>query len=237
MKCPICQQFLVDSSSYLLHHNIKHASQPYVFLRQCGRSYPKWAGMKKHLDKSCPRLHSNIADIAETSIPTCDPVPLVVDDNPSSSSCDTSSLVFEPHINSLDSFNYVTSLQTDADKFVASLYSKPKLPRSYVQNIVDDVSGFIQNGYLEHLKSAILPILHEDQVSAVTSVFNEFENPFSHLSSEYHRFKYFMSTGEYIAPVQYEIGEIDVSVPTANGPKLEKKMCYGTSVPLDRVLK
>ncbi|XP_052120479.1 uncharacterized protein LOC127748910 [Frankliniella occidentalis] len=125
-------------------------------------------------------------------------------------------------------------LRSEADKFVSKLYGKSKLPRQFVQDIIDDTSLFLQNGVLTFLKDNLTSLnLTNEQSSALTKAYDVVKNPFSHLRSEYFRFKYFTSTGEFIPPISYEIGEIDV----AHGANLKKTKVYGQTVPIDLSLK
>ncbi|KAK3911417.1 LOW QUALITY PROTEIN: Coiled-coil domain-containing protein 77, partial [Frankliniella fusca] len=138
--------------------------------------------------------------------------------------------VFEVHQIEIDNL----SLRTEADKFVSKLYGKPKLPREYIQDIVDNVTTFVESGILTNLKNKLSHLnLTDVQCASVCTVLDDMKHPFSHLRSEYIRFKYFTSTGEFIPPVPYEIGEIDI----ADGAKLKKSKVYGQTVPIDLSLK
>jgi len=55
--------------------------------------------------------------------------------------------------------------------------------------------------------------------------------------SDYRLLKYFMEYKDYVSPISYEVGEIDVTVRTRSGPKLQKKKCYAQHVPLCKTLK
>ncbi|XP_052129681.1 uncharacterized protein LOC127750959 [Frankliniella occidentalis] len=128
-----------------------------------------------------------------------------------------------------------TSLRDAADLFVSKLYGKPKLPRQYVQQLINDVTSLICDGLLSSLKSNIVSNLelNSDQLSVLDKQFKDVENPFSHLCSEYHRFKYYSASGDFIPPISYEIGELDV----VKNSCLKTQKVYGQFVPLQSILK
>lgn len=70
----------------------------------------------------------------------------------------------------------------------------------------------------------------------ITSMFDCLENPFNHLKNEYQRVKYFKSSGNYIAPIQYCIGKRRVRKDT--GAFIAEKVTdvYSYFIPLRQVL-
>ncbi|KAJ1523120.1 hypothetical protein ONE63_001013 [Megalurothrips usitatus] len=115
----------------------------------------------------------------------------------------------------------------------------PKLPRQYVQCIVSAVSSYVNNGVLPNLKSSIISSVQLDgsHIVELGKVFFSYTDLFSHLSTEHRRLKYFEGSGCYIPPISHLVGEVDVSIKTADGPVLKTKQCFVQSIPLDKVLK
>lgn len=231
MRCPQCDIFLSSLKAYEKHHGISHGGSCFVCPRCSGRQYPTFRTLSNHFKKCAPNLSDVVCSTPsnQTSL------------SPSTSS-DHLSNVCEASSGSFSDFECTSSLESntlraEVDLFVSQLYCKKKMPRQYVQDIIEKTGTLIRNGILSNLKSVLAPILNDDQLVSVTNIFKEFENPFCHVSTEYLRFQYFKESGEYIPPVQYEIGEVEVSVRTPNGPNLKTKKIYGQYIQLDLVLK
>lgn len=250
MKCHYCFSIQSNLSLYYHHHKFHHSLKPFVC--SCSRSFPpqQWQSFTRHLRKC--KDHDGTTKVSgsnsnnDHSSTICSET-LTGGSNATSTLCSETLTGSSNATSSSSNSQFVTSnfssnlsygpsaIHSAIDSFVSKLYEKPKLPRSYVQSIIEDVSSLIQNGVLTSLKSAIKTNVKLDdaQWAALDSAFSSIEDPFFHLRSEYHRFQYFTSTGDYIAPIAYEIGELDVN---ENG-RLVKRKVYGQSVPLDEVLK
>ncbi|KAK3924516.1 Cystathionine gamma-lyase [Frankliniella fusca] len=215
---------IAGTLTYIKHHSEHHSLKPFVC--SCGRSYGPVNSFKKHA-LSCKENLSSYSQSLNNVLINEIPVPSDHEDV----TRDVISIAQPDIINVHNEDIHSCSMVSEANIFVSKLYSKPKLPRSYVQNIIDDTTVFIKSGLLPKLRSSIMSCLdlNDEQVGNLNAIFSSVESPFSHLSSEYHRFKYFQSTGDFIAPISYEIGEVEVL--------LQKKKVYGQSVPLDLVLK
>lgn len=234
MKCRYCNNQFSNTKALKLHHDIDHVSLPYSC--SCGRTYPTWHAADNHLKKckfvDSPNTASVVLrnngeeknDSAESAF---------MPDFPNVSESCGEGTFRSPHC------EFSSLLQVKTEEFVSSLYMKGKMPRQYVQDIINDVDKFVCDTVLASLKDALISSvkLSDDQTNAINSVFDKFNNPFSMFSSEYLRFKYFKASGDFIEPISYEVGEIDVTVPTDDGPKLKRRKVYGQAVPLDRVLK
>ncbi|XP_034245704.1 uncharacterized protein LOC117647841 [Thrips palmi] len=66
----------------------------------------------------------------------------------------------------------------------------------------------------------------------IDKMFELVMNPFSHLQTEYKRLKYFEDSGEYIAPVSYEIFSREERVKTKGGVILQMRQVTGEFIPL-----
>lgn len=231
MKCPYCPKLFVSISSYNQHHKLLHCLKPYVC--SCGRKFSLWQSFQRHTTKCNSKLDVNVGvnlDVnAIVSDDITDDITEINDQvNSQPSNSGPSSMETLPPI-SKPAYHILI------DNFVTKLYSKPRMPRGYVQSIIDDVSDFCQNGLLASLKESLLSKLNlnEDQISAAEKIFMTYQSPFSHLRTEYRRFNYFTASGDYIPPISYKIGEIDVN----DNSRLVKKDLFGQYVPLEKVLK
>ncbi|RVE41093.1 hypothetical protein evm_014258 [Chilo suppressalis] len=117
-------------------------------------------------------------------------------------------------IDSRDDFDVIKfncNLTKHATDFVAKLYSKPGLLRNHVVDVIKDVTSFLSETFApsnwSKIKKALkLSQLKPDVVYAIKNIFRTIASPFSELSSEHLRMKYFQSTGDYILPETYIIG-------------------------------
>src|SRR5580765_2590874 len=67
-------------------------------------------------------------------------------------------------------------------------------------------------------------------------MFKALENPFKHLETEYRRLQYFSKSGDYIAPILYEMGKMFCAERSNNTVKGKYVPVYGQYIPLDSVL-
>ncbi|XP_034237238.1 uncharacterized protein LOC117642795 [Thrips palmi] len=237
--CPVCPKVVHTLPTLKFHVQNDHKTNLYSMfvckVENCGRIFSKYNSYSSHVTV-CYGKVSKPVDSA-TSITSID-----VDENISS--------VFtppEPEVvvtNSDTPINIVTLnhvLKASADKFVAQLYAKPKLPRSYVQSIVKGVSSFVSI-FQSELKNLVIDTLQEcqapsDKVDHIANSFDLTVNAFSHLSTEYRRIQHFMKLGSYVPPVSHKIGVLSSSKSTKCGKKLCYKSYYVHSIPLKIVLK
>ncbi|XP_026281063.1 uncharacterized protein LOC113208326 [Frankliniella occidentalis] len=237
MKCKYCKVSVNSFKSYKVHHSIDHANQPFMCPNEsCGRTYGV-AEYRNFLKHDCSGLSSNLSCASSNHITPSLTFALHDSSNLEHES-DQSSNNASSH-SGQSSNDFLKNMISDTDIFVSKLYCKPKLPRQYVQDIVSDCNSFVNNSVLSNVKNSLLTsmTLDCDQIKNVETIFSEYANPFSHLSTEYRRFKYFESNGDYIPPVPHKIGEVDISVKTSNGPVLKTKDCFVQCVPLGKVLK
>lgn len=233
MDCRLCKVRFSSIKIFKVHFPISHPSEPFTCC--CGRNYNCWRGFDKHV-KQCDSLfciesddgssNANLGSHANTDIEV------------NINDIDVNNIEFERSDGGTSS-DFPSILKEKTEEFVSNLYVKRKLPRQYVQDFITDVNKYISDVLLVNLKDELLSSvkLNDDQTSVLNSVFNNFQDPFSLFSSECKRFTYFQNTGDFIPPFSYEVGEVDVSVPTVDGPILKPKKVFGQAVPLDLVLK
>ncbi|KAK3931890.1 Membrane-bound lytic murein transglycosylase F [Frankliniella fusca] len=138
--------------------------------------------------------------------------------------------------------NFTSVVTTQVDTFVAKLYSKPQLPRNYVENIVQDVSLLFKNCLSSQFKNDLLVILKNAQVNSeelqhVENMFEVLDNSFQHLSSEYRRLKYFESNGLLVRPETVEIGSRTICKTTDKGTLRYTQKCHVQTIQLGVSLK
>lgn len=67
-------------------------------------------------------------------------------------------------------------------------------------------------------------------------MFKALENPFKYLESEYLRFKYFSTSGDYVVPISYKMGQMFCAERSDNIMKGKYVFVYGQYIPSDLVL-
>ncbi|KYQ46570.1 hypothetical protein ALC60_14429 [Trachymyrmex zeteki] len=96
--------------------------------------------------------------------------------------------------------------------FIANLYNNSLIPRSFVQEVVNSLKNIFCSGVICDIKQVVsnrLQSLNEDLdiINTVTSMFETLENSFNHVDTEYKRLQYFKSSGQYIPPRSFVIGQ------------------------------
>jgi len=106
---------------------------------------------------------------------------------------------------------FKANLFRSVETFIAKQYSKPSLPRSHVQNVMNDCMGLL-SGPLSLFREKVKDFLSSHSVPAETTtkieeMLDALSNPFVGLDSEYRRLKHFEQCSTYIPPVSIKIGE------------------------------
>ncbi|CAH0546898.1 unnamed protein product [Brassicogethes aeneus] len=96
-------------------------------------------------------------------------------------------------------------------QFVSCLYTNNAIPRAEVQHIVSLTIKLFNHEFVKDLENLIVKLLNtfkcnENIVISIQSYFHVLQNPFTDLSSEYKRFKYFQESGHFIKPQEFIIG-------------------------------
>lgn len=101
------------------------------------------------------------------------------------------------------------SLSEQAALLASKWYTYPEMPRKRVQNLVEDVTQFINGKAINILRETVLNNLKSEESigTKIQAMFNSLKTPFLKLDSEYLRMKHFSSSGNLIQPLQYKIGE------------------------------
>jgi len=142
-------------------------------------------------------------------------------------------------INNSDNFDitvkeFADKITKSSTLFVASLYSRPSLPRVFCQGIIDSIGNFLNCiKILEEKYKSIEPNPHLD----LSAMFNILNNAFTDYSSEYKTMLYFKTMKSLIEPQEICIGAfIDSKLMKTNKQMLvrNRKICI---IPLGNVLK
>lgn len=170
MKCPYCAKSFVNIKAYHEHHQLMHCLKPFTCV--CSRKYPMWQSFFKHLKKCATINERKTEDVCKCTNVAGSVVVNCICNEPSavpdcnffseSGSSNVSSELLAPDMNFSIPNDPSRAMRNDIDYFVSKLYSKPKLPRGYVQTIIEDLSTFCRDGLLRHLKTAILSNLELD---------------------------------------------------------------------------
>lgn len=237
VKCFVrdCQNSFVSIDALRFHAYLKH---PVCKIYNCNvnenctRKFDKWDSYRKHLfmqhcipnhfqsQSTGIQFESNISNAPPVEIPRLDDIEIDTRDD------------FD-----LSEFN--NTLRRNATIFVAKLYSKPGLPRNHVDDVIKDITSFLSDTFAPDKIIKILKLapLKSDVVNAVDHILKAFENPFSGLSSEYLRMKYFKSTGDYIPPETYIIDSRIERTVTGGAVKGKMQNVTGQHIPLRKTLK
>lgn len=125
--------------------------------------------------------------------------------------------------------------------FIANLYNNSLIPRSFVQEVVNSLKNIFCSGVICDIKQVVsnrLQSLNEDLdiINTVTSMFETLENSFNHVDTEYKRLQYFKSSGQYIPPRSFVIGQRTIEKRINGNVILEPALVFGQIVEIRQVL-
>lgn len=245
VKCFVrdCQDFFVSIAALRFHAYLKH---PVCNMYSCGvsdnncsRQFDKWNSYRKHLF----RQHGIPNHDINHGMPnTENPLEIHLFDIPPLENTQCNDNI---QIDTNDDFNpmeFHNTLTRNATVFVAKLYSKPGLPRNHVDSVVKDITSFFSetfapDNWIQIIKALKVSSLESDTINAIENIFKAIANPFSELSNEYLRLKYFQSTGDYIPPETYTIDSRVERVRTCGTVKGKMQNVTGQFIPLRKTLK
>lgn len=229
-----CQESFVSIAALHCHSYIKHPMcNTYIckVIESCVRKFDKWDSYRKHISKQhkIPN-HFQSQDVQ---------VPFQEYNNFQSE--DVEQFDYN-YIDDCDFSQLNNILMKNATLFVAKLYSKSDLPRNHVDEIIKDITSFFSDtfaavNWCKIVKTLKLAHVESKIISTLENVFTFLNNPFSKLSTEYLRTKYFQSTGDYIPPETYVIDSRVEREVTRGTVKGKMRNVTGQFVPLRKVLK
>jgi len=105
--------------------------------------------------------------------------------------------------------NFKDALFKKAEVFVAKQYAKPSLPRSHVQNVMNDVMLLLTGsfGLLRDKLKDLVSSCPDGTACEIEGMLEVLSDPFNGLHTEYKRLQHFEESGSYIKPVSVKIGE------------------------------
>ena len=211
--------------------------------RGCQRKYSNAKAFVRHIklhkssdddfqnsvNESRAEPRANVSNVCED---VCDS-----DSNPDLINCEQDQDVsFSPQ-------SFQSSLKKQADAFVCKYYGKPSLPRNIVQNLVDDIQLFLSDGSaMNTLKETVMSALgscgaEPSVVGDISLMFESLQNPFSHLQSEFLRFKHFENSGNFVKPNNFQLGRRLALLRSKNGARYKWVPVSAVHIPLAPVLK
>jgi len=223
--CPFCVESCVTIKSLKAHCKLKHYTKLYSSFKCCQKPCPRTFGDSytffKHLSKSHAEKNSNIIDTSDrnTEIKKNIQINKSTDINKnieetmyysSSESIETPSTSYA--INSCDNTvevitveEFAKSVAKSSALLVASLYSRPSLPRIFCQEIIKSITTFLDCvKILEDKCKSIELNTHTD----LNSMFYILYNSFTDFSSEYKTIQYFKKLNCLIEPQEISIGAV-----------------------------
>ncbi|XP_034255353.1 uncharacterized protein LOC117653657 [Thrips palmi] len=130
----------------------------------------------------------------------------------------------------------------NASSFLTKFYANPRIPRNHIQDIVQNVSVFLQD-IISYLTPSLLNVMTDASIdeklkeSQIKSLLGIIVQPFEEtLSTEYRRFKYLKESGNFIEAVDYIVGD-RVDNKYARGVMSKKRVSVkGKYVPVKSIL-
>lgn len=242
--CQVCKENFKSLNTLVLHlnhtHNFNYRSVYKCCEKNCLRSFQDLFSFKKHIKTK----HSNSFEVeqkaSQDEVPTHDvtdndlfPVALSVNH------CGTST---NSGLKTTDETNkdFTSILEQEVLSLISSLYATNGLNRKHVQTIIDSISTFLNAGFLNTLKSEVLPKLSNENRAEVDNISEKFDrlmSCFQNLNSEYLRFNDLERKGLLIKPVDFSVGTRFDNVPVNDSIRIVPVVCKATKVSLAQTLK
>jgi len=225
------------------HFHIKHTTHDFSSYNcaevGCSRSFHLVNSLKKHL---ATHTLNEFTALTKKTVSTCNVTVKNVsteninDNTISLDKLDTVLCIPESSPNNND-----CSTKNSIRKVIGSLYANPQIPRNVVQTVVEDMTD-IFNSLHQTIKEKTNQLLLNETISNESfghfnNILNEFEHPFSDLSTEYKRIKYFTDLETYIPPREYVVGERLNETRKKNSFSLVPVHCTAQFIPIRDVLK
>ncbi|KAJ1524637.1 hypothetical protein ONE63_011121 [Megalurothrips usitatus] len=240
--CSVCEETqasINDLSTHLFFFHQRLQSDKFLCY-YCKNTFSSIFAFKRHLAKRHSQggpvvnevNHVPHAEHVAVEVEVDDPEPVLIDD-----------------LNDNDRFTlnyFVENLYSDAQLYIAQLYSLPNVSRKLVDEVVCGTSELLANS-VRNLRDNVfsfistfndLPENYANDIVKLQYMFDTLENPFEYMNSEHKRFQALSSSGCYIPPVKFEMGHVDAYEKSPDGTLvLVQKPVYSQMVPLRHVLK
>jgi len=126
--------------------------------------------------------------------------------------------------------------------FVSNMYASSTLNRIHIQEIIDSASELLTSGYLNLLKTKVVNTLqtlncNSENLYEISCMFDDCENIFDDLQTDYQRIQAFKDSDCYVASVKYIIGNHYRPRVKSNQTILNHELDIGQYVPMKEILK
>ena len=203
MRCFLCSNVFGEANNLVKHLKVIHGlCTGRTLYLQCGqvgcsRFFNSFSGLRKHLNKC--HVNSACDVIVETEPPHCQSVLDSTNANPAEETYEVES---EPALSSEHLVNSCASVISDL--------KAAGVAQSVVNSFVTSMEDIVQEIH-EHAKESVIQGVFRDQRDTETcknveGCFNQLENPFTALNSDYKQSKFITSKWETVEPVELVIG-------------------------------
>lgn len=213
LTCFKCQKLYSSSQQLISHLRVEHGYYPgpkfKLFCSQqgCRHQFLTYAGFRKHLNS----VHSNVQQIAQTSTVACSSSEPVATSSQAHALEDQFNPPNQCSSSSVSSESNDSGLTKDPTKeMCASIVAKLQgsgISNSLVSSIVGDLEELTSElrSQAKHTVISALPIT-DPNISVINESFENFENPFTNLNTEWKRNKYFNLKWGVVEPVEITLG-------------------------------
>ncbi|KAF7206913.1 putative LOC107373498-like protein, partial [Nothobranchius furzeri] len=203
MKCFLCKRDRGTPNSLIKHLKVIHGlcTGRTLYLKcgqmGCSRSFGSFSGFRKHLNKC--HVDNSFNSVEEPNVSSCQSVP-----NTSNSTDFQVSKCLETE-SGLSSANLVNSCASVIYDLQAA-----GLGQSIVNSVVGSMEEIVKD-VQQHAKETVIRHVFNDEretevCKKVEACFDDLDNPFSILNSEYKRSKFLSEKREIVEPLEYVIG-------------------------------
>lgn len=133
-----------------------------------------------------------------------------------------------------------TTLKNATNTFITKLYANNLLPRSLIQEIIQNVTTLLNAGHIEIVKKMILSRLIElggsRYIDSIDTLFNDIQKPFLEFATDYKRLKNISISNGFISAKDKIIGHKFSRKNKDNNVELETVAIYEKFVSLRKIL-
>jgi hypothetical protein len=234
---PVCFKCFCDCGTptkLITHLQFKHSIRSGSHFKCCDegcvRTFQNIHSFKKHLQKQHYRVINPNVDIQASSSAGNVGRRVTIEEQ------NTILGIIRPINESpSDTPDFVSLIKNEAISVMTSLYSIDRVPREYVQHVIDIIVQFLHGSAIDDLRSSILNTLKEcgsNLTEDIKSKFHSLVSSFDALDTEYKRFKCLTDIGVLQKTTEITIGT-NLENKVINGqPQVDVSLCKGTFISL-----
>ncbi|XP_071632320.1 uncharacterized protein [Temnothorax longispinosus] len=229
MLCKYCNRSFPSKNSFTNHVHATHKFQDSFLCGQinCHRSFNSIKDLKRHLYSCFIKNDKNTNVSKKFDKSELESTSLCNEDNVADSK-QSAEICFSPSVLSLhQNTNDMLVLH-----FISKLYNNNAIPRSAIQNIIEDTSQLFTNLF-DKVNSELLQ--KNVNISTLKNDYS-YAEPFKNFDTEYKRHRSLEKLQFIIKPKSFHIGHILDNVNTTNGVQIKMKNCEGRIIPMRIVL-